>query len=204
MADPMNGYGLVASIVQSIASLAWPTAFVALGWIFRQRLASLLPLLHVKHKDWEIGFRLDQAERDAAALPPVPEHAEIEPTPEERSRFDQLAAISPDAAILSIRRELENTLLDVGKEFSIGNLSPDSRPLTLVAMTRLMRLRGVIDEHTSAILDDLRAVGNAAAHGGRGTQFTKEDALRYKDLADDITRRLEAQVAFKKAPPLPE
>jgi len=38
----MNGYGLIATIVQSIVSLAWPAAFVFGVCIFRARLTELL------------------------------------------------------------------------------------------------------------------------------------------------------------------
>jgi hypothetical protein len=47
----VNGYGLTASIIQSIVSLAWPAAIVAIVWLFRDKLVDLLPLLRVKHKE---------------------------------------------------------------------------------------------------------------------------------------------------------
>ena len=65
-AEPMNGYGVIAVIIQSVASLAWPAAFVFAVWLFRKELVGLLPLLRVKHKDWEASF--DRAEKEAAAL----------------------------------------------------------------------------------------------------------------------------------------
>jgi hypothetical protein len=40
-------------------------------------------------------------------------------------------------------------------------------------MTRLLRSRGLIDHQTSALLDDLRVVGNTAAHRGSEVTFTK-------------------------------
>src|SRR5437879_4886551 len=62
----MDGYQFVASLVQSIASLGWPIAIVLAVWLFRDQLIKLLPLLRVKHKDWEASFRLEEAEREAA------------------------------------------------------------------------------------------------------------------------------------------
>ena len=44
---------------------------------------------------------------------------------------------------------------------------------------------------TSALLDDLRTVGNAALHPDDDTTFTKGDALRYRALADRVIARLE-------------
>ena len=93
----MNGFGLIAAIVQSLASLAWPAALVAIVWLFRSRLEDLLPKLQARYKDLEISFRLEQAEKEAAALPPPPAPAnpDLKPTPEETSRFEQIAEISP-------------------------------------------------------------------------------------------------------------
>src|SRR2546423_948763 len=102
----MDGYALSASIIQSLVSLAWPAAIVFAVLIFRERLGRLLPLLHVKHKDWEASFRLDQAEKEAAALPPQGPDVS-EPTPEEKTKFEQIAELSPSAAIMDLRRELE-------------------------------------------------------------------------------------------------
>jgi hypothetical protein len=184
----MNGYGLIAAIAQSIASLAWPAALVAIVWLFRRRLEDLLPKLQAKYKDFEISFRLAQAEKEAAALPPplAPADPDLEPTPEERGRFEQIADISPRAAIMEMRRELEEALRGVAKEY---DLAPRV-PMSLASITRMLRSRELIDRHTSALLDDLRAVGNAAAHGSNETEFSKEDALRYGKLADEIISRL--------------
>jgi hypothetical protein len=52
-----------------------------------------------------------------------------------------------------------------------------------------LRNQGVIDPSTSALLDDIRVVGNTAAHNA-GTEFSIEDARRFKRLADDVVARL--------------
>jgi hypothetical protein len=185
----VNGYGLIAAIVQSISSLAWPTALVAIVWLFRRRLEDLLPMLRAKYKDFEISFRLEQAEKEAAALPPLPTSADSdsEPTPEERDRFEQIAEISPRAAIMELRRDLEEFLKGIAQQYNL-----DPRPMSIASITRMLRSRELIDQHTSALLDDLRAVGNAAAHGGNETQFSTEDARRFRLLAEDLFRRFAA------------
>jgi len=190
----MNAYGLIAAIVQSIASVAWPAALVAIVWLFRRRLEDLLPQLRAKYKDVEISFRLESAEKEAAALPePGLAALDSEPTPEESNRFEQIADISPSAAIMEQRRELEDFLRGVSNEYNI--VAP--YPTSLASITRILRRRELIDQHTSALLDDLRAIGNAAAHGGRETQFSKEDALRYKNLADELMRQMKGEIARK-------
>ncbi len=40
------------------------------------------------------------------------------------------------------------------------------------------------------LLDDLRAIGNAAAHSNADTTFTKDDALHFVSLADQVISRL--------------
>jgi hypothetical protein len=92
---------LLASIIQSIASLAWPFALVVAVWLFREKIAELLPRFRAKYKDLEVSFRLDQAEKEAAGLPPAPASPEATPTQEEKNKFVQIAEISPRAAILS-------------------------------------------------------------------------------------------------------
>jgi Domain of unknown function (DUF4145) len=132
----------------------------------------------------------EQAEKEAAALPPPPAPAnpDLKPTPEETTRFEQIAEISPRAAIMELRRELEEYLKSVAIEYDLT--SPTyPLPMSLASIIRLLRNRNIIDPHTSALLDDLRVVGNTAAHGGDGTEFSKADALRYRNLADEVFRR---------------
>ena len=187
--SPMNGYAFTASMIQSVVSLAWPAAFVIVALLFRERLRTLLPFLRVKHKDWEASFRLDQAEKEAAELPPTPTDPPppSPPTPEEQDRFVKLVKISPAAAVTELRRELEAAVGAVAKAHHIP------AGVSLLSMTRALRARGIIDPHTSALLDDLRSIGNQAAHASSQDrpEITKEDALRYRKLADNLIRRLE-------------
>jgi hypothetical protein len=182
----MNGYQFTASLVQSIASLAWPAAIVVAVWLFRDKLTELLPLLRFRYKDLDVSFRLDQAEQEAAQLPP-PRPAAEQPTPEERSRFEQIADLSPRAAILELRNDLEEAI----RRFFERHADMDNRTnLPMVTMLRLMRKNGWIDAQTSALLDDLRAIGNNAAHSST-SQFSKSDALRFRALVEDVLPRLQ-------------
>src|SRR6185312_8874221 len=96
----MDGYQFTAAIFQSIVSLAWPAALVAAVWIFKDKITELLPLLRFKYKDFDVSFRLDEAEKEAEALP---DQALSEPTPEEADKFALLVGISPRAAIMDRR-----------------------------------------------------------------------------------------------------
>ncbi len=186
----MDWLQFVSSIVQSLVSLAWPAAFVTAVWLFRGRLSELLPRLRAKYKDIEISFKLDQAEKEAAQLPAPP--TEIEATPEEELRYSQLAAISPRAAIMEMRRELEFAVSNLAVEHGLS-----SRPMSLLMAIRALRNKGVIGPQMSALLDDLRTVGNTAAHGGPEVEFTMEDADRFKALTVRAVADLGSEAAIR-------
>lgn len=48
----------------------------------------------------------------------------------------------------------------------------------------------MIDRATSAILDDLRNIGNSVSH--TRNEVTLDDARRYRALAEEVIQRLEA------------
>jgi hypothetical protein len=154
-------------------------------WLFREKLIQLLPLLHVKGGGWEASFRLDQAEKEAAALPPAPVEPESQPTPEEKSKFEQIAEISPRAAILEARTDVEEAVRTLARAAKL--LTPKVQ--SFLGITRLLRSREVIDSNTSALLDDLRTIGNSAAHSANA-EFTPDDARRFRTLANNIINRL--------------
>lgn len=190
----MNTYQFIASLVQSITSIAWPAALVISVWLFRERVSELLPLLRVKYKNVEATFRLEQAEKEAEALPQTPELQQITQTPEEKSKFEQLAEISPRAAIIEVRADIEEAVRTLAEQ--VAGRMPASSPYrknwasrSLLALTRFLRNNEYIDPHTSSLLEDLRVVGNGAAHS-TASFFTKEDAVRYRALADQVIVRL--------------
>ena len=158
---------------QSLVSLAWPAALVACMWMFRERLNALLPLLRMKYKDFDVSFRLEQAEKEVAQIAKPPGSPDFEPTPEEKSRFEKVAEHSPRAAILEKRVELEQVLRPIAEPYLSGTLSRNFRNLSLTELTRVLRQQGVIDEKASALLDDLRTIGNQAAHSPRGSVHSR-------------------------------
>ena len=74
----MDGYQFIAAILQSVVSLAWPAAIFGSVWLFRDKLRTLLPLLRMKYKDLDVSFRLDEAEKEAAKIPPTPPSPDLE------------------------------------------------------------------------------------------------------------------------------
>lgn len=181
----VNGYELVASIIQSVASLAWPLAFLGAVCLFRRELSSLLPLLRLKYKDVEASFRLDQAEQEAASMPNGEALPETEPTPEEVDKFEQVAKLSPRAAILEVRSDIEEAVRSLAE--AVNLLTP--RVQSMLGLTRLLRKSDIIEASTSALLDDLRVIGNNAAHRPEAG-FSTDDALRYRALANQAIAQL--------------
>lgn len=182
----MDGYQFLASLFSSLVSLAWPAALVACVWLFRERLNSLLPLLQMKYKDFDVRFRWEQAEIDARQIAATPS-AEEEPTPEEDQIFERLVEISPRSAIMDKRRDLEAAVMTAVERHA----DTENAPQNVLMATRLLRKRGIVGPYLSGLLDNLRAIGNAAAHE-HDKEFSKEDALRFRSLTDEAVQLLSA------------
>jgi Domain of unknown function (DUF4145) len=184
----MDGYQFIAAIVQSLVALAWPVAFVIAVALFRGRLTQLLPFLRLKHKETEFSFRLDQAENEIKQIPrPALDNEVIEPTPEEKTRYEQIAEISPRAAILEKRSDLEQTINTIAQPYLIRHAQGSGKSHTLLEAIRVLRKEKIIDETTSALLDDLRAIGNQAAHQPNEPAVNnKVAALRFGKLVDTL------------------
>ena len=192
----MDRFQFIASLLQSLVSLAWPIALFGCVWLFRDRLTELLPLLRLKHKDWEVSFWLDRAEREAAKLAPPVDSGDPEQTLEEKSRFKEIAGISPRAAIQLMRGNLEEAVRAFGQAVGISNISPYMNYASLV---RELRRNDLIDANTSALLEDLRAIGNAAAHNQSNP--SEQEALRFGDLAEKLIRQFGIGTGAALMPP---
>jgi Domain of unknown function (DUF4145) len=179
----MDSYQFIASLFQSLVSLAWPAALVLCVWLFRAKLVELLPHLQAKYKGVEFSFRLDKAEKETKALP-APVGTEPELTPEEENRFEQIAKLSPRAAILEYRAELDQAVREFAQ--AVG-MTETSKPLGYLISA--LRENGLIDIHTSAALDDVRVLGNAAAHGDY-KEISAAEASRFGELAERLIKQL--------------
>lgn len=71
----MNAWGFWAAVVQSIASAAWPVAFISAVWILRKDIRRLLPYAQLKFAGNEISFRRIQEVIDQARLSEVTNEA---------------------------------------------------------------------------------------------------------------------------------
>jgi uncharacterized protein DUF4145 len=184
----VDGYTFTAEIVKAITSMiaafALPAALVISLWLFKEKLATLLLMFRIRHKDWEASFRWDKAEAEAKKLPTALFDPDAPPTPEEKSRFEQIARISPREAILEVGAQLEEVVRSYA---SIHGFAKYNRRFAL--LIRLLRSNRLIDATTSALLDDLRNIGNAAAHNI--SDPTEIEAIRYQKLADQLIRHFD-------------
>ena len=175
---------LVKAITSMISAFALPAALVLCVWLFKEKLAKLLLLFRVRHKDWEASFRWDKAEATAKKLPLAPYDPDTEPTPEEKSRFAQIARAAPREAILEASAQLEEAVRTYASAKGFANYS---RRYAL--LIRLLRSNRLIDTNTSALLDDLQNIGHAAARNL--SDPTETEAMRYKALADQLIRHFD-------------
>ena len=110
------------------------------------------------------------------------------PTPEEADRFKQLAKISPRAAMLGVRRELEDALRRTADRLNVL----ETRRISMLTMTRVLRSIGAIDQHTSALLEELRNIGIATEQSAESTDLTEKDAFKFRELANQAIERLDS------------
>ena len=196
----MDWLAFIASVIGSLVKLAWPAALFGAVWIFRDKIGELLPLLRFKYKDFDVSFRFKEAEREASELP-VLENEQAPPTPEEKSKFERLAEISPRAAIVESRAEIEAALRDLIDSKGVAQAtSTISRPMALGQLIRLARSEKIIDPQTSALLDDLRVIANKAAHDTVAI-FTSDEALRFRDLVSKANNQILATKWHEPLPP---
>lgn len=187
----MTWLEFIATMFQALMSVAWPAAVVLSVWIFRNEIRPMLPMFRLKHKDTEISFRLDEAEKTVGQLPAPREEAMLAP-PEEVSHFEKIAKLSPRAALLDMRREVEGVLT---KEFErLVSTKPwkisQSSSLSSRQVLRALRAGKAIDPTAANLFEDVLAIGNIAAHDDN-INFTFDDAVRYRNVVDHAMRFLE-------------
>jgi hypothetical protein len=203
----MNGYDLTAAIIQAMASLGWPIAFVIAAWIFKNDLRTVLPRLRLKYKDWDVSFRLNEAEKEAQKLPTKDQVAEVPPpTLEEQGKLQKIAELSPRGAVLELYSEVEDAVQSFAA--AVGLLQDGTQRLHWTSrrnLIRKLRQHELIDGTMAALLDDLSTIRNNAAH--RNVGLTTEDALRFRTLTEKVIQQLDiatkATLVNKGPAPLP-
>lgn len=185
----MDGYQFTADMFRSLVSLAWPAAIVAIVYMFKARLTELLPFLDLRYKDFQLSLK--KAEAKAETLPEVQQ-----PAPEaEDNEFDKLLKVSPAAAVVHMRRALEQALETYAEQRGLTRI-----PLGLHRQSRELRRQDLIDENTAEVLLDLAKTAAAASHSS-SESISKSDAERFRDVAERVMRGLEVLGAAATMPP---
>ena len=183
----MDGLQLLASIIDS---LAWPVTIGVAAYLLRKPLLELLPnLRRLKYKDFDIQFgeRLEKLEQEIELEPPPSRTA----PPSDLQlfadkRFDDLAEISPSAAVIDAWIDIESALRELAKE----RLLKERWHQPMLQIIRELRSRQIISPRLASLLDDLRVLRNEAVHQMKGGQISLTDALRYKEIVDQVRDEL--------------
>jgi hypothetical protein len=147
----------------------------------------MLPLLRrLRYGEFEAEFAEDlrEAQKAMKALPPEP----TGPTPEPASisHLEELAALSPRAAVVEAWRQL-----DEAAHNAVERLQLVEAPLKLSSRDypALLANYGLVDAESFDVFHRLRTLRNKAAHGA-DVEVTSGDALEYISLVDVLLRRI--------------
>jgi hypothetical protein len=165
-------------------ALAWPVVVLVVALAFRTYIAEIIGrATGIEWGSFKVSFerKLENAEERATQI------AEFAAIPNEWA--EQLLPtdnLPPDYLILEAWRRVEATIVQLAERAEVS-LNRGRSPLFLV---RNLRSRGVIDGQTSALIDDLRALRNVAVHPEAGPPISREQAIRFRDLAELVINRL--------------
>lgn len=155
---------LLAFIAALASAVAWPGVTLAAIVLLRREIRALVPLItSLKYKGLEVTFGRDVAEvrAEAAELPAPPGQMRLI-GPQISDTVERLLATSSRAAIIEAWREVEEEARSaaVRKEVAIPQLFSVS-PLRIL---HALAAYHVVSSEQLALLHDLRALRNQAAH----------------------------------------
>ena len=152
-------------ISEIVRSIAWPFAIAVIAWWFRSEIRGLVPrLTRFRHNDTEIEFAQDvqrlraEAEREHL-LEPQNETTEA-PADETLTRLQEIAAISPRAAIVEAWIDVERASADAVRRLNIPIDQNLRTPMRFISMLSAQH----IDPRRMRQIDELRRLRNDAAH----------------------------------------
>jgi hypothetical protein len=194
-------------------ALAWPIIVAIVLLSFRKAITKLLPDLR-RLKAGPTGVEMEwerqleevreelEASRSIERLSPEDAKARMEeeaaaPVLAERqsvsrsflTEIEELAKVSPSAAVLEAYRRLEAVLRRAVRErhpdLSERDLSPTSR------LIKIARDDGLILPEEDSALQDLRNMRNRLAHGVETRAIDYEQAMEYAQLVTQLITRIE-------------
>ncbi|MBS0641227.1 MAG: hypothetical protein JSS43_15240 [Proteobacteria bacterium] len=172
-------------IVRIVEAIAWPVTAGLIFWKLRGRVGDLIDSIQrLKWKDTELTFG-KQLDRVEAERPPAP----VVEADENAPQLEQIAAeaqLPPAYIVQQAWLRIERVIDEATK--SRASTSETSAGRTLNYARRMQALNLAPDD--AALLRELRALRNEAVHSAQ-PNITVTDALRYKDLAESLARRIE-------------
>lgn len=175
-------------IAELVKTLAWPVTVMILVWLLRKPIRELVPLLtRLKYKDFEVEFGRHMAELKAEASEELPPREPVAAGVGEEGALNELAKLSPRAAITEAWRQVEVAALQAARRSDIS-LSPTE--VTTTRVIRSLEQCRLIDAGKIALLHDLRGLRNQAAHAP-DFAISTEAALDYIQLARRMREYLE-------------
>ncbi len=183
--------------VRIVGALAWPIVVGLILWGFRKHLGDLLDRIQqVKFPGGEVAFseQLDRVE--AVAMPPPGQ------SPPELEKVAAEAQLPPAYIVQQAWLRVKQAIDAVG---GVDVPLPDQptvidrayRNLRQVGRTRPPDVR--LSPEDATLLRQLQKLRNEAIHS-LDPNITVTDALRYKDLAEAMARRIEASGPKQPAP----
>ncbi|NTT87388.1 hypothetical protein [Tabrizicola fusiformis] len=165
---------LLSSVV---ASLAWPLAIVAVAWMFKDPITTLMDKIRKASfggVSVEISGKLDDAEKIVQEEAPE-QSAASDANNDERKEALQYP---PDYVVINEWRSIEIMLRKIAQSRGMTG-----RAQSRMTIRDLMKM-DLIKPTTVALMDDLAAIRNRVAHGE--AEVSQADALRFLDLASIV------------------
>ncbi|TIN19672.1 MAG: hypothetical protein E5Y51_05575 [Mesorhizobium sp.] len=194
----MDGYTfatkMVESLVQLVAALAWPTAVVALAFVFKGRLGDLL------HRIREVTGPAGTSAKFAEKLEEAREASEASPDDQPRPQITaddpylDLAKQFPGAAVMRAYQDVEEFIREHLRTRSVANPEAPSNHLNYV---RRLAKEGSIPASLMDIYNRLRDTRNAAVH--TRAEVSPLEALEYRELSQRFIVSLREALEKSKA-----
>lgn len=169
---------IMINVIAIIEILAWPLIALAIVWMIRKPLASLLPAIQkIKIRDFEVEFQRQLKE----SLEEISRASDVGINGDHSDeRLSDVLKLSPDQALLAAWSALENCAREKVEDLLPNDesfKSPLERPLDY------LEYKGALTPTTAKTIRDLRSLRNQVVHFGKDL-VVRENALQYVSVAE--------------------
>lgn len=171
--------------VRVIDAIAWPSAIVWLGYLFRREVRQLLGRMStLKYKDMEAKFEKEllKAETEAKKITTnggkTWEETTARAVTTQFEQFQRIAEVSPRAAILESWLDVEVAIMAAAEKAGLEV----KVPVNTNQLAMYLFSMEVINNEVVPVYQSLKNMRNQAAHMADFT-LSYEEAIKYLDLA---------------------